>query len=189
MNTPAHLIFAAAAFGKPESRRVTWCALLGGFLPDLSLYLLAGVSLFVLKISPQRVFDELYYSEAWQQVFAVDNSFVLWGIALALALWRRVDWAVALCGAALLHLALDFPVHNHDARMHFWPITEWKFISPISYWDRDLFGNVVGAIEMTLAAGLTVWLLRRFKDLWLRILFVLLALLELGPFVIWSLIF
>ncbi len=185
MNTPAHLIFAATAFGKPDSRKVTWCAVLGGFLPDLSLYLMAGVSLFLLGISPQRVFGHLYYSDAWQQVFAIDNSFVLWGIGCGIAIWRKIDWAVALTGAALLHLALDFPLHNHDARLHFWPLSDWKFISPLSYWDHARHGRVVGAIEMALVAGLSVLLLRRFKDLWLRIAFSALALLQLGPYVIW----
>ena len=122
MNTPAHLIFAAAAFGKPDVRRVTIAALIGGFLPDLSLYLLAGYSMFILDITPQRVFDELYFSDAWQQVFAIDNSFILWGIGLAAALYWRRAWAVALCGGALLHLAFDFPLHSEDARMHFWPL-------------------------------------------------------------------
>ena len=76
-------------------------------------------------------FGEYYYSSSWQQVFAVDNSFVLWGLGLGIALWvRRPVW-IAFAGAGLLHLVFDFPVHNHDARMHFWPLSDWTFISPI----------------------------------------------------------
>ena len=189
MNTPAHLIIGAAAFGKANQRAVTWCALVGAFLPDLSLYAMAGVSLFILGISPQRVFDELYYSDAWQQVFAIDNSFVLWGIALGIAIWRRAGWAIALCGAALLHLALDFPLHNHDARMHFWPLTDWKFISPISYWEGSRGGNIVGMIEVVAVAVLTVVLFRRIKDIWLRGVFAVLAALQIAPFIVWRLVF
>ena len=189
MNTPAHLIIGAAAFGKSNIRAITWCALLGALLPDLSLYLMAGVSLFVLGISPQRVFGELYYSDAWQQVFAIDNSFVLWGIVFAIAIWRKAAWVVALCGAALLHLALDFPLHNHDARMHFWPITDWKFISPFSYWESSRGGNIVGMIEITLVAVLTVYLFRTIKDFWLRAVFALLALLQIAPTILWRLVF
>ena len=132
MNTPAHLILGAAAFGRPEARSVTWLALAGAMAPDLSLYLMAGVSIFLMDISAQRVFDVLYYSDAWQQVFAIDNSFILWGIALGVAIWKKSAGGIAFSAAALLHIALDFPLHNHDARMHFWPISDWKFISPIS---------------------------------------------------------
>ncbi|MEL6701895.1 MAG: cobalamin biosynthesis protein CobQ, partial [Pseudomonadota bacterium] len=78
MNTPAHLIIGAAAFGRPDAAQVTLAALLGGFLPDASLYLMAGVAIFGMGISPEVVFRDLYFSDAWQQVFAIDNSFVLW---------------------------------------------------------------------------------------------------------------
>ena len=143
MNTPAHLIFGLAAFGRPGDPRVTAGALLGSALPDLSLYGMAGVSLYVLDIPARTVFRELYYSDAWQTVFAMDNSFLVWGFLLALAIWLGGPWAVALCGAALLHLAFDFPLHNEDARRHFWPLTDWVWRSPLSYWDDDHHGAIV----------------------------------------------
>ena len=119
MNTPAHLIFGMAAFAKRDQPKVTAAALAGALIPDLSLYLMAGVSLFVLQIDPNVVFGELYFSDAWQAVFRVDNSFVVWGILLAIALWRRAVWGIALTGAALLHIGLDFPLHHDDGRAHF----------------------------------------------------------------------
>ena len=168
---------------------VTCCALLGAFLPDLSLYVLAGVSIFWMDIPPQQVFDVLYYSSSWQQVFAIDNSFVLWGVGLAIAIWRKATWAIALCGAALLHLALDFPVHTHDARMHFWPISDWRFISPYSYWDQSHGGHIIGTIEIVLVILLAGYLIWNFKDRWLRLAFAALALLQVAQFLIWRLVF
>ncbi|MEO1239825.1 MAG: cobalamin biosynthesis protein CobQ, partial [Pseudomonadota bacterium] len=76
MNTPAHLILGVAAYGHPDARSTTLAALLGAFAPDLSLYAMSIYAMRVQGISAQRVFDELYYSDAWQQVFAIDNSFV-----------------------------------------------------------------------------------------------------------------
>lgn len=189
MNTPAHLIMGAAAFGKPESRAVTWSALAGGLAPDLSLYAMGGVSIFLLQIPPRRVFGELYYSDAWQQVFAFDNSFILWGLALAIAIWRNAPWAVALCGAAILHLAFDFPLHNSDARMHFWPLSTWKYVSPVSYWEGARGGDIIGMAEVAVVAALTVLLLIRFKDWLLRATFATLALLQLAPYFFWRLVF
>ena len=168
MNTPAHLIFGVAAFGRPEIPRTTLAALLGAFAPDLSLYVMASVSIWYLGISPQHVFDVLYYSDEWQQVFAVDNSFILWGAALAAAAWARSKIWIAFTGAALLHLAFDFPLHTHDARMHFWPLTTWKFESPVSYWDNRAFAGTVGIVVLGLVAALGVLIFRRYRSWWVR---------------------
>jgi len=189
MNTPVHLIMGAAAFGKRDMRAVTWAAIAGGFLPDLSLFAMAGVSIFLLGYPPQQVFGEFYYSSAWQQVIAVDNSFVLWGVAFGLALWRKVPGMIAFCGAAFLHLVFDFPLHNHDARMHFWPLTDWKFISPVSYWEGARGGNLVAVAEVLIVAVLGIYLLIRHSDIWLRVAFTLLMLMQIAPFVIWRLVF
>lgn len=188
MNTPAHLIVGAAAFGRRESAQVTFAALLGAFLPDLSLYVLSGWHILILDTPPSVVFRELYYSDLWQQIFGVDNSFILWGLLCGLAVWRRVPWAIALTGAALLHLALDFPLHTHDARMHFWPLTDWKFESPISYWDPRRGGRVVELVEGAIVAALTLWLVIRYRAWAWRAVFVGLALLQLAPVILWRLI-
>jgi len=188
VNTPAHLLLGAAVFARPDDPRRTWGAVLGGFAPDLSLYLMAGVAIGVMGIPPERVFGTLYYSAAWQGVFAVDNSIVLWGIGCALAIRAGSGWAVALTGAALLHLATDLLLHGQDARMQFWPLTDWKFYSPLSYWDGT-FGRIWTAIEMAGALGLAVALIRQpYARVW-RVAFGVIALAELAPLAIWSVMF
>ncbi len=64
--------------------------------------------------------------------------------------------------AALIHMASDFPVHAEDAHKHFWPISDWRFYSPFSYWDIRHFGRNVGLVETLLGIGLVTLLLRRF---------------------------
>ncbi len=189
MNTPAHLIFGMAAFGKPDARNVTLAALAGAMIPDLSLYLLAGTHLFILGTSPDTVFNDLYFSEEWHAIFRVDNSFILWGIVLALGAMLRKAWVVALAGAAILHLLLDFPLHHDDGRAHFWPITNWIFHSPVSYWDPAHFGQWVGALEIVvcLAAGVYIW--RRFTEMWVRAVTALLVLAEFAPVIAFALMF
>ena len=168
MNTPAHLIFGAAAFGKAGSRRITTAAVLGAFVPDLSLYLMVSWSIYVQGIEPRTVFRDYYYSPEWQQVFAVDNSFVLWGILLAFALWSRRGVLMAFAGAGFIHLCFDFPLHNHDARMHFWPLSDWVFVSPVSYWDNAYHAGIVGPIELSMSLVLCVELFRRHRAIWAR---------------------
>lgn len=179
MMSQTHLIFGLTAFGKPMSARVTAAALAGSFIPDASLYLLAGTHLLVLGTPPEVVFDELYFSEGWQAIFRIDNSFVIWAMALALAVGLKSKVAMALCGAALLHLLLDFPLHNDDARAHFWPISNWKFLSPVSYWDPRYYGHIVGPVEVITSLIACGWLALRFKGRAMRALIGLLAVLQI----------
>ncbi len=179
MNTPAHLLIGTAAFGRQGQPALFWAAALGAIMPDLSLYVLGAVSIWLLGIPPSRVFNELYFSDAWQTVFAIDNSFVLWGALLALALWARREWAVVLCAAALLHIALDFPLHHDDGRPHFWPISNWVFESPVSYWDVRHGASWIAPAEgaFSLCAAVLLW---RAHVSWpIRALVLVLLLLEI----------
>ena len=92
--------------------------------------------------------------------------------------------------AALLHIALDFPLHADDAHRHFWPVSDWRFFSPVSYWDPAHNGLVGGGIEtlsLLFATGMLWW---RFTGLRWRILFLVLVALQLFAFgaqVAWTL--
>ena len=189
MNTPAHLIFGLAAFGRAGQARVTAAAFAGALLPDLTLYLMAGWHLYVLGTAPEVVFGELYFSEAWQSVFRIDNSIPLWSVLLAVGLWRRWPVAIAFAGAGLLHLGLDLALHHDDGRAHFWPFTNWIFESPVSYWDPAHFGRQVALIEIAVTFALCVLLWRRFEGWRMRGLITALAAMELLPGVIFLMMF
>lgn len=143
-------------------------AVIGALLPDLSLYLLAGTALFILRLSPQRVFDELYFSDTWQTMFAIDNSFLVWGAGLALALWWRAPAGIAMAAAGLLHLALDLPLHAGDGRAHFWPLTRWVFDSPVSYWDSTHHAMWVAPVAAALCLTCYTLLWRSGIGLWAK---------------------
>ncbi|WP_299842200.1 cobalamin biosynthesis protein CobQ [uncultured Roseovarius sp.] len=189
MNTPAHLIFAAAAFARPHERRRTIAALAGALAPDFSLYLMAGFALFVMQLSPSYVFDTLYLSDGWQMVFKVDNSFILWGGGLALAWWFQSSTAMVFAAAGLLHLAFDFPLHHDDGRAHFWPLSDWVFRSPLSYWDNRHYGGIIGPIEILISFAFCVLLFFRFDSLRSRALICMAALMQLSPVFIWAYVF
>ena len=186
MNTPAHLILGAAAFSSPARKGSFRAAVLGALAPDVSLYVMASVSIFVLGISPNVVFRDYYYSDAWQTVFAVDNSFVLWGVICVVAFLLRRPLALAFASAALLHLALDFPFHTHDARQHFWPVSDWVFESPVSYWDRHAHAGIVGTFEVTLSVVLSMFLLVRFRSWVVRSVVIVLLGAELFSSSVWQ---
>ena len=52
-----------------------------------------------------------------------------------------------LFASMLLHVAGDLPFHHDDGHRHFFPFSDWRFESPISYWDRDHYGGVFAWVE------------------------------------------
>lgn len=189
MNTPAHLIFGTVLFGIPERKALTLAALAGSLIPDLSLYALAGWELQVKGTDPEVVFGQMYFSDSWQSVFRIDNSFVLWGILLIVGIMANARIIVALGGAALVHLALDFPLHNNDARAHFWPLSTWVFQSPLSYWDPAHHGRIVGLVEIAMVWAACVYGWRKFTGPWMRGFIALMAVTETAPVVLFSIMF
>ena len=198
MNTQTHLLVAAALFCRPNRPKRNAAVIAGAFVPDLGVY-----ALFVwskLAGVPEReVWRTIYFGEPMQTVQAVFNSVPLYAMLLIAGMmllapasrpvtagnaptrpnwgwWRFVDERSALglfAFAALVHLAGDLPLHAEDAHRHFWPLTDWRFYSPVSYWDPSHYGNVFSWVEAALGAALAVVLFRRFRAWWVRALCVL----------------
>jgi hypothetical protein len=158
-------------------------------IPDLSLYLMAGWHLLVLSTAPEVVFGQLYFSNAWQSIFRIDNSMILWGIALVVGIMWRAPVMIALAGPALLHLGLDLLLHHDDGRAHFWPISNWIFQSPISYWDGNHYGHIVGSLEVLVSLLCCAVLWCRYVGRWMRGLIALLGLLEFAPVFVFTIMF
>ena len=199
MMSQTHVLLSAAAFTKPGAPVRNSAAILGAILPDASIYVMLAI-LRLQGVEQRRIWDEIYWQEPWQFFSAVSNSFPLFlSIALIGLVMQRfaktsmmVFVSVFLAGlglSALLHLAFDFPVHADDAHRHFWPVTDWRFFSPLSYWDSRYFGDYVSLFEGLIGITASIILLRRFKLVWVRIAVgIALASYRLVPaFFIWSL--
>ena len=72
---------------------------------------------------------------------------------------------------------MDFLVHHDDAYRHFWPLSDWKFMSPLSYWDPRYYGNWVSAVDTIIILGLLLWLSSRYTSTQARAGIVLVGLL------------
>lgn len=167
MNTPAHLLLAAALFARKDRPGTTAAALAGGLAPDLSVYVMVGWERWGNGHSFAQIFQHDYRDPFWQGVFAVDNSIPLWAL-LTLAgvlLVRRGGSPVlfAFAAAGLVHVLCDLPLHNEDARRQFWPLTDWVFRSPLSYWDHRRHAGLVGPAEAALALTCCALLWRRWR--------------------------
>ena len=179
MNTHAHLVLGAALFAKPNAPKVNTAAILGSLAPDISLYFMVFYSMLIMGIEPTVVFGELYYSTVWQTIFAIDNSFFLWGFLLIIGFVTKIYWVKVFAAVGITHLIFDFPLHHDDGRAHFQPLSDWVFNSPISYWDPQNYGVIVGFFEVILVIGLCAILFRRFTQLWVKIGTAIIAVLEL----------
>ena len=181
MMTQTHLLVGTALFAKPDQWLRNAGVIVGSLLPDAAIFVLFGWSKLV-GIEERRVWDELYWQEPWRMWVAAQNSVLLYGalVVVAILMLRAVRglfriglFLFFLAAAALAHVALDFPVHHHDAHRHFWPLSDWTFRSPVSYWDPAFHGRTMMAVEGVLAVVLAGWLFTRFRSWRVRGLLVL----------------
>lgn len=167
---------AAFLTRKTQSRATQLGIVFGGFLPDMSLTLMVLATRFPQWSSANlwRKPDGLYWQEPWQTFSAISNSIPLYIFLIVLTWLLARKWPIMkafslLFGACLIHVLGDLPVHADDAHVHFWPFTDYRFHSPISYWDNRHHGELVGYLEILLGFILAVVLWRRFPAIWPRI--------------------
>jgi len=168
MMTPTHLLIAGAVLTRRHRPAENAAVLAGALIPDLSIYVLYGWSKLIAGISSRTVWSQLYWQEPWQTLSAISNSLPLYA-ALLLAAWTiGLRWLILLAAAALIHLAFDLPFHASDAHMHFWPISDIRIVSPLSYWDSRHYGDIVrfGELALALVSLTIIW--RRFDALWVK---------------------
>lgn len=170
MNTPSHMLIGAAVFGRPLVPATLIAGLAGGLVPDVPMFGMVLWATRVAGVPESQVFGEMYFSDTWQAVFAVDHGFLVWGVLLGLGLWLGHASLRAFAGAGFLHAAADFLTHNDDARRQFWPLSDWVFKSPVSYWDPRFYGGTFAVFEFALAIALMGFLLWRMQRLWQRAL-------------------
>jgi hypothetical protein len=177
MNAPVHMLVGMAVFGRRGARMRTSVAALGAVLPDLPAI---GTVLWARWIdgrTPTEIYRNLYFSDPWQAFFAPWHSFFVWTGVLMVGLIGRWTLIQVLAAAALLHLVCDFPIHADDAHRHLWPLSDWRFRSPISYWNPAHHGDIVQPVELALAFGLIIFLFLRHRS---RPMLVVLATLVLA---------
>jgi len=169
MTTPTHVLLAAFTADRCKAREYAGWAALGGFIPDLAIWVF---TLYVWSrgLSFNEAWYGLYYQPGWQKVFNATHSIVLWVVILFFSVILGMRMITATAGGALGHIFLDFWVHVDDAYAHFFPISSYRFYSPVSYYDPAYFGLEVAILEGAIGLGLAWGLYRSFKTSILRIL-------------------
>jgi hypothetical protein len=184
MNSPTHSLLALALLSKRGHTRRNWAVFIGSLIPDAAIYLWAPYQMFIKGESQRRIWDTLYFEPPMQTLIALFNSIPIYAALAALGFWARGKiWGqlvLFFALAALIHMATDLPVHGHDAYRHFWPLSDWRFFSPFSYWEADHHAGWVSLIEAVMAIAAIIVLWRRFPKLWVKITLGVLAVLYIA---------
>jgi len=168
LNTPAHVALNALLLGR-AGWRPHWLAITAGaVLPDapmVGFYLIERV----VRGAPERVvWGQLYFDPHWQSLFDAFHSLPLIALA-ALFAWRARAAAPLACLASMaLHCLADLLLHREDAHAHFWPLSSWRFESPVSYWDARYGGLAFLGCEVALLVA-APFVLRRRSPAWGRV--------------------
>ncbi|WP_047863799.1 metal-dependent hydrolase [Rubrobacter aplysinae] len=167
MRTYTHAILSHVVAGRFSDGRYAAWASAGAALPDLPA--LAGSAWLALRgrrFSRRSFYGEVCGSRRFALPDAALHSAPALAVpALALAAyglrgrpsprgtWFLLGWAG--------HVASDVLTHGSDARPPLWPLSRWRFESPVSYRERNRHGVPFTAAEHAVLLALGYAALRR----------------------------
>lgn len=168
MNTPAHIAASLLFWRKEPGWSAAAAVTAGAILPDLPMF---GFYAYqkANETSENKIWSELYFHENWQLLFDIFNSIPA-AFALTI-LFQLLNFRIGslLMASALLHMVCDFPVHNDDAHRHLIPFSNWRFLSPVSYWDPKHFGGIFVWFELVFAISSCSFVAFRSDQLPMRV--------------------
>lgn len=147
-----------------------WPAVLSGaVIPDAPMFIFFLWEKFVVGHAEDQIWSQSYFQPAWQNSFDLFNSLPLIAIAIGISAWRRGLHAVALFASMAAHCVADLLLHHDDAHRHFLPFSQWRFRSPVSYWDPRYYGQIFSLVELVLVLVCVAMLLGSARSLPLRL--------------------
>lgn len=150
MKTPSHAIINLAILARNQHSELNLLIVAGGILPDIPIFLFFFWAKYIVRLPPDKIWSEAYFEPFVQNIVALFHSIPLAAIGWLVAYYFGWQSVQILCLSIILHSMGDLPVHNDDAHRHFFPFSNYRFISPLSYWDRNHYGLIVSLMEMLL---------------------------------------
>jgi hypothetical protein len=118
----------------------------------------------VLALPEGRIWSRAYFEPGWQAFFDLFNSLPLLAVAGVLA-WRiRAAGWLAVVASMALHSTTDLLLHHDDAHAHLFPLSAWRFRSPLSYWDPAHHGRLFAVAELVFVTAGAAALMRRSRS-------------------------
>ncbi len=183
MNTQSHVLIASALFTRSGvgTKARNAAAIIGGFIPDASIFTMFIWSK-IIGAPELEVWVNWYYNPPWRTWSDALHSFVVYwvivmiGVAIARfgGTWLKTGVVMIIFAlSAITHAAGDLFLHVKDGHAHFWPLSDWRFSSPVSYWDPNYYGRYFLVFEIFMAVILCTMLFRRFKGKIVRAILLL----------------
>jgi hypothetical protein len=169
--------------------RLNAAIFLGALSPDLPLYLFFSWYTFIERASQRLLWSEYYFLPFWQRVFDLSHSFPLWGAGLAAGIWLKRRELYLFMAAGLMASVQDILLHHDDGHAHFFPLSDYRFASPVSYWDPSHYGAEFSLIEATAVTVAALWIFPRLQTRWGRALLTLGVISLWGTNALWSTLF
>jgi hypothetical protein len=161
MYTSGHALLNLFVCKKATKRDIPLGAVVwGSVFPDIPMFLFYIVAKGLSHASEGQIWGKLYFQANWQLAIDVFHSFplALLGFFICrLCKFREGRFFFAAMG---LHSIQDLLVHANDAHRHFLPFSQFRFFSPISYWDPKYFGLLFTACEISMALLLGIVFIR-----------------------------
>ena len=190
MDTGAHIICNLVVQSRSSESRIFAAVLIGAILPDLPIMLFYAWESLVMNSAESEIWSELYFLPAWQNFFDTFNSLPLIAVLLALGIYFKKQLISVVALSMALHVLLDLPFHHDDAHRHFFPFSDWRFFSPVSYWDPKYHGDIMHIVQILIVIiGLVVLWLRhpgRLEKVTLTFLGVGYLLFQVFVATVWS---
>lgn len=164
MNTPAHVVINLLCIGRRDAVSVSMPVIVGAILPDAPMFIFYFVEKVIRQTPEFVIWQQSYYQAEWQNFIDLFNSLPLMLIGLLIAARISSQIGVLLFGSMMLHVAGDLPLHHDDAHRHFFPFSDWRFISPVSYWNPNYYGNIVSVLEILAVIIGSVILFRMYRS-------------------------
>ncbi|MEO1623000.1 MAG: hypothetical protein AAFU53_18465 [Cyanobacteria bacterium J06632_3] len=167
MNTPAHAIFNLALLGRKPQPEWNPLIIWGALIPDLAMFAFYAM-LKIANIPERQIWNVEYYRPFWQNLFDFFNSIPLALIGMVAMFYLGRTGIALLFASVLLHCLQDLPLHTNDGHRHFWPLSEFRFESPVSYWDPNHYGNIAAPIELAVMLIASIYVFRRVRSRWTK---------------------
>ena len=152
MQTPSHVAISLLVWRKVPNWKCALAVVFGALLPDLAMFVFYGFQKMIGSAEAD-IWGSYYFLDHWQFVFDLFNSIPVFLVVAVICHRRGYRIGFLIAASAIVHVLCDLPLHNDDAHRHFLPFTNWRFISPVSYWDPKHFGVYAMITELLIAVS------------------------------------
>ena len=180
MDTGTHIVANLLVQSKRSQPRLFIAAAFGAILPDLPIIVFYAWESLVAGYPEHVIWGKRYFLAGWQNFIDTFNSVPIILLALLVAVPIRNKLLITILIGMLLHVMLDLPFHHDDAHRHFFPLSDWQFVSPISYWDPRHYGDIMAVVQLLIVAAGLIWLWIRHAGRFERLMIAMMGVSYIG---------